>query len=74
MDIVLYPIVKIELSITVGTISLCLIITTICIINIFTIIITNLQINLVTFIGEDKGYVAANNKILIGREGVVCNV
>ena len=31
-------------------------------------------INLVTFIGEDKGFVAANNKIFIGREGVICDV
>ena len=31
-------------------------------------------IKLITHIGEDKGYVAANNKIFIGREGVVCNV
>lgn len=25
-------------------------------------------------IGEDKGYVASNNKVFIGREGVICNV
>ena len=31
-------------------------------------------IKLVTHIGEDKGYVAANNKTFIGREGVICNV
>ena len=31
-------------------------------------------IKLVTHIGEDKGFVAANNKTFIGREGVVCNV
>lgn len=29
---------------------------------------------LVTHIGEDKGFVAANNKTFIGREGVICNV
>ena len=29
---------------------------------------------LVTHIGEDRGYVAANNKTFIGREGVICNV
>jgi len=31
-------------------------------------------IKLVTYIGEDKGYVAANNKTFIGREGVICDV
>jgi 2-polyprenyl-3-methyl-5-hydroxy-6-metoxy-1,4-benzoquinol methylase len=31
-------------------------------------------IKLVTHIGEDKGYVAANNKTFIGREGIICNV
>ena len=31
-------------------------------------------IKLVTHIGEDKGYVAANNKTFIGREGVICDV
>ena len=31
-------------------------------------------IKLITHIGEDKGFVAANNKTFIGREGVVCNV
>ena len=31
-------------------------------------------IKLVTHIGEDKGFVAANNKTFIGREGVICNV
>ena len=31
-------------------------------------------IKLVTYIGEDKGFVAANNKTFIGREGVVCSV
>ena len=30
--------------------------------------------NLVTHIGEDKGFIAANNKTFIGREGVVCSV
>ena len=29
---------------------------------------------LVTHIGEDRGFVAANGKTFIGREGVVCNV
>ena len=29
---------------------------------------------LVAHIGEDKGFVAANGKAFIGREGVVCNV
>ena len=31
-------------------------------------------IKLVTHIGEDKGFVAANNKTFIGREGVIVNV
>lgn len=31
-------------------------------------------IKLVTYIGEDKGFVAANDKIFIGKEGVICNV
>ena len=31
-------------------------------------------LTLKVYIGEDKGYVAANNKVFIGREGVVCNV
>jgi len=31
-------------------------------------------IKLVAHIGEDKGFVAANNKTFIGREGVICNV
>jgi len=29
---------------------------------------------LVTHIGEDKGFLAANNKKFVGREGVVCSV
>jgi len=32
------------------------------------------KINLITHIGEDRGYVAANNKTFIGREGVICDV
>ena len=31
-------------------------------------------IKLVTHIGEDKGFLAANNKKFVGREGVVCSV
>tara|TARA_R110000851_G_scaffold133250_2_gene268029 strand:- start:4107 stop:5456 length:1350 start_codon:yes stop_codon:yes gene_type:complete len=27
-----------------------------------------------TYIGEDKGYMASNNKVFIGREGMICNV
>ena len=29
---------------------------------------------LYTHIGEDKGYMASNNKVFIGREGMICNV
>ena len=29
---------------------------------------------LYTHIGEDKGYIASNNKVFIGREGMICNV
>ncbi len=32
------------------------------------------DIKLITYIGEDRGYLAANNKSFIGREGVVCSV
>ena len=32
------------------------------------------KIQLWTHIGEDKGYIAANNKVFIGREGIICNV
>ena len=32
------------------------------------------KIQLWTHIGEDKGYIAANNKVFIGREGVICSV
>jgi len=32
------------------------------------------KLQLWTHIGEDKGYIAANNKVFIGREGVICNV
>ena len=28
----------------------------------------------IKYIGEDKGYKAANNKVFIGREGLICNV
>ena len=31
-------------------------------------------IKLITYIGEDRGFVAANNKTFIGREGIICNV
>ena len=26
------------------------------------------------FIGEDKGYIAGNNKTFIGKEGLICNL
>jgi hypothetical protein len=32
------------------------------------------KLQLWTHIGEDKGYIAANNKVFIGREGIICNV
>lgn len=32
------------------------------------------DLNLIKYIGEDKGYKAANNKVFIGREGLICNV
>ena len=32
------------------------------------------DLNLIKYIGEDKGYIAANNKVFIGREGLICNV
>ena len=32
------------------------------------------DLKLITYIGEDRGYLAANNKSFIGREGVVCSV
>tara|TARA_B100001248_G_scaffold260350_1_gene248343 strand:- start:98 stop:1441 length:1344 start_codon:yes stop_codon:yes gene_type:complete len=32
------------------------------------------DLKLITYIGEDRGYMAANNKSFIGREGVVCSV
>ena len=32
------------------------------------------KIQLSFHIGEDRGYVASNNKVFIGREGVICNV
>jgi hypothetical protein len=32
------------------------------------------KLKLYTFVGEDKGYTASNNKVFIGREGMVCNV
>jgi hypothetical protein len=32
------------------------------------------KLQLWAHIGEDKGYIAANNKIFIGREGIICNV
>jgi len=31
-------------------------------------------INLITYIGEGRGFIAANNKTFIGREGVICKV
>ena len=31
-------------------------------------------IKLITHIGEGRGFIAANNKTFIGREGVVCSV
>jgi len=30
--------------------------------------------SLMTYIGEDKGFVASNDKVFIGKEGVICNV
>ena len=32
------------------------------------------KLQLRTHIGEDEGYIAANNKVFIGREGIICNV
>ena len=32
------------------------------------------KLQLWAHIGEDKGYIAANNKVFIGREGVICSV
>jgi hypothetical protein len=32
------------------------------------------KLQLHKYIGEDKGYVASNDKVFIGREGVICNV
>ena len=32
------------------------------------------KLQLHTYIGEDKGYVASNDKVFIGREGLICNV
>ena len=32
------------------------------------------KLQLWAHIGEDKGYIAANNKVFIGREGIICNV
>lgn len=32
------------------------------------------KLTLHTYIGENKGYIASNNKVFIGKEGMVCNV
>jgi len=32
------------------------------------------KLQLFTHIGEDRGYVASNDKVFIGREGLICNV
>ena len=32
------------------------------------------KLNIVKYIGEDKGYTTGNGKVLLGREGMICNV
>ena len=32
------------------------------------------KINIQKYIGEDKGYTTGNGKVLLGREGMICNV
>ena len=32
------------------------------------------KLNLHKYIGEDKGYKTGNGKVLLGREGMICNV